>query len=59
MRTMGEIVLRGFICERCGHRWVSRENDKPKVCPGCKSATGITYKTKIQYQRKEEIEIIN
>jgi predicted Zn-ribbon and HTH transcriptional regulator len=38
MRTMGEIVLRGFICERCGHRWVSRENDKPKVCPGCKSA---------------------
>jgi hypothetical protein len=34
---MGEIKLRGFICERCNHKWVPRENEFPKVCPTCKS----------------------
>ncbi|MBV9176918.1 MAG: hypothetical protein JO327_09965 [Nitrososphaeraceae archaeon] len=34
---MGEITLKGFICERCGHKWAPRENEVPKVCPRCKS----------------------
>jgi len=39
---MGEIKLNGYICERCGHTWVSRlktqnPNKKPIVCPKCKS----------------------
>jgi hypothetical protein len=34
---MGEIKLRGFICERCNHKWLPRENEFPKVCPTCKS----------------------
>jgi predicted Zn-ribbon and HTH transcriptional regulator len=34
---MGEITLKGFICERCGHKWAPRENENPKVCPRCKS----------------------
>jgi uncharacterized OB-fold protein len=24
-------------CNRCGHTWVPRENEEPKVCPACKS----------------------
>jgi hypothetical protein len=35
---MGEITLKGFMCERCGHKWVPiKENAAPKVCPRCKS----------------------
>ena len=35
---MGEIVLKGYQCERCAHKWVPRaEGDYPKVCPKCKS----------------------
>jgi predicted Zn-ribbon and HTH transcriptional regulator len=33
-------MLKGYICERCGHKWAPRENvvARPKVCPKCKSA---------------------
>jgi hypothetical protein len=34
---MGEITLKGFVCERCSHKWVPREDEIPKVCPKCKS----------------------
>jgi uncharacterized CHY-type Zn-finger protein len=34
---MGEITLKGFVCERCNHKWVPREDEMPKVCPKCKS----------------------
>jgi uncharacterized CHY-type Zn-finger protein len=34
---MGEITLKGFVCERCNHKWVPREDENPKVCPKCKS----------------------
>lgn len=34
---MANIKLEGYKCERCGHTWVPREKDKPKVCPKCKS----------------------
>jgi DNA-directed RNA polymerase subunit RPC12/RpoP len=36
---MGKIKLDGFVCERCGHKWVKRANSEgePVVCPKCKS----------------------
>ena len=35
---MGEIILKGYQCERCAHKWVPREGGNyPKVCPKCKS----------------------
>lgn len=38
---MGEITLKGYICERCSHEWVSRskknKKEEPRVCPACKS----------------------
>jgi len=35
---MGEVTLKGYICERCKHKWVPREaKKKPVVCPKCKS----------------------
>lgn len=34
---MGEITLKGYECERCGHKWVPRDEEKPTVCPKCKS----------------------
>lgn len=34
---MAEITLKGYQCERCGHKWAPRENEFPKVCPKCKS----------------------
>ena len=35
--SMGNITLKGYICERCKHKWVPRDNKKPMVCPKCKS----------------------
>jgi len=36
---MGEIILKGYLCERCNHKWPPRNfsNQKPFVCPKCKS----------------------
>jgi hypothetical protein len=34
---MAEITLKGYQCERCGHKWVPREEEYPRVCPRCKS----------------------
>jgi Zn finger protein HypA/HybF involved in hydrogenase expression len=37
---MGLIKIEGFICERCSHKWVSKNIDAdfiPIVCPKCKS----------------------
>jgi len=37
-KDMGEIILKGYQCERCSHKWVPREGGNyPKVCPKCKS----------------------
>jgi hypothetical protein len=35
---MPKVLLEGFECSRCGHRWFPRENAAPPVtCPKCKS----------------------
>jgi len=34
---MGEITMKGYICERCNHTWVPRDKNEPMVCPKCKS----------------------
>lgn len=35
--AMGKVKLDGFVCERCGHTWLPREKEEPRVCPRCKS----------------------
>ena len=34
-----KIMIEGYQCERCEHKWVPRETttEEPKVCPKCKS----------------------
>jgi hypothetical protein len=27
----------GYRCERCGHEWVPRGDEPPRICPSCKS----------------------
>lgn len=34
---MGEILQKGYECERCHHKWTPRFDEKPRVCPKCKS----------------------
>ena len=36
---MAEIVLKikGYRCERCSHQWLPRREEKPVICPKCKS----------------------
>lgn len=34
---MAKILIEGYQCERCAHKWISREGKEPKVCPKCKS----------------------
>jgi len=36
-QEIGIVLLRGCRC-RCGHEWLPRDKDeKPRVCPKCKS----------------------
>lgn len=33
-----QVMLKGYECEQCAHRWVPRVKDeRPAVCPKCKS----------------------
>ena len=32
-----EIKVYGCKCERCGHKWITRSEEIPIVCPKCKS----------------------
>ena len=32
-----EIKVKGFQCERCKHKWVPRNKERPIICPTCKS----------------------
>ena len=34
---MARVMLQGFQCERCQHKWYPREEGDPRVCPKCKS----------------------
>jgi len=34
----GAVEVTVFRCHcRCGHEWISREPERPRVCPKCKS----------------------
>ena len=46
MVKMVDIVVKGFKCLRCGHEWVPRAGETPRVCPKCKSAWWDTPKKK-------------
>jgi predicted Zn-ribbon and HTH transcriptional regulator len=35
-KTLGMVPLTGCRC-RCGHEWLPRNDEKPRVCPKCKS----------------------
>jgi predicted Zn-ribbon and HTH transcriptional regulator len=38
-KEIGMVFLKGCRC-RCGHEWLPRnKEEKPRVCPKCKSAT--------------------
>jgi predicted Zn-ribbon and HTH transcriptional regulator len=32
-----KIEIISYKCDRCGHRWIPREKEKPTICPKCKS----------------------
>jgi transcriptional regulator len=34
--TLGMVPLQGCRC-RCGHEWLPRDAERPRVCPRCKS----------------------
>ena len=35
--VVAKVQLWGYRCERCGHEWLPRKGEEPKVCPKCKS----------------------
>lgn len=35
-KVLGMVPLPGCRC-RCGHEWLPRDAEKPRVCPKCKS----------------------
>ena len=33
-----KITMEGFLCERCGYKWIPRNKEEnPRECPKCKS----------------------
>ena len=39
LRANTALSIDNFLlyCERCGHEWLPRSKNKPKVCPACNS----------------------
>lgn len=38
MDYVKEIIVKVFVCQRCGHEWEPRKSaDKINMCPACKS----------------------
>ena len=36
--ALGAVEITVLACRcRCGHEWVTREPERPRVCPKCKS----------------------
>ncbi len=33
-----KVTVTEYTCERCGHVWVPRKAERPRICPHCKSA---------------------
>ena len=31
------IRITKFKCQKCGHIWIPRKEEKPTICPKCKS----------------------
>ena len=55
---MPQITLRGYLCERCGHKWLPKDEsmkDKPKVCPRCKSPYWDTPR-RLNVGKKQQVE---
>lgn len=49
-----EINIKGNKCYRCEHKWIQREENKPAVCPKCKSPYWDRPKTKFNKGEKNE-----
>ena len=32
-----QLTIHRNTCERCGHSWLPRSEEKPTICPKCKS----------------------
>lgn len=45
-----EIKVYECQCERCGHKWITRSEELPIVCPNCKSP----YWNKPKQENKEK-----
>lgn len=38
-KPIGAVEVTVLSCRcRCGHEWLTRSQDRPRVCPKCKSA---------------------
>ena len=35
--SIEEAIVFKCTCERCGHKWITKTKEKPRVCPKCKS----------------------
>jgi len=36
-QPVARVTFQGYRCERCGHQWVPRQTEEPRVCPKCKN----------------------
>jgi hypothetical protein len=37
-KMLGAVEVTVFSCRcRCGHEWITRDRERPRVCPKCKS----------------------
>jgi predicted Zn-ribbon and HTH transcriptional regulator len=55
---MPQITLRGYLCKRCGHKWLPKEEkkDKPKACPKCKSPYWDTHRRLDIAKKQQDID---
>ena len=51
-----KVEVDGYRCTRCGHEWLPRKDEKPRVCPRCKSPFWDRERTLVAYRADVVVE---
>jgi len=54
LEKLDQPILNKYVCERCGHTWLPRSEERPRVCPKCKSAWWDQERTEPSKDKKDE-----
>lgn len=57
--TTREFILPHLKCKRCGHQWIPRRPEVPRICPTCKTAYWNVARRQKKWQDSQKTTVAN